>query len=119
MMDLSAMHLAERVDGAELRLRALGCQRLRVWPIAAPAGELEILSFATKAGAATRLTEETANQRSPTSPGDEGYVGANVVLFRRGTEFVRLIADRSESPESLLAVARRIDAALARGEVSP
>jgi hypothetical protein len=119
LLDLPAERLSERVDGAEVKLRALGCRRLRVWELREPSAELELLSFSTEQGAAKLLAEQAGTEHSTKVPGDEGWLGVNVLYFRRGSVLVRLIADAPTKPEALLTAGRRMEEALAKGEILP
>jgi hypothetical protein len=118
-LDLPAERLFERVDGAEVKLRGLGCRRLRLWRLRAPLADLELLSFADEQGAKKMLAEDAGADRTPDLPGDEGWIGTNVLYFRRGALLGRLIADGQESASSLLTPARALEQALAKGEVVP
>lgn len=119
LMDLAQSRLAERVDGAEVKLRRLGCRRLRVWRLEDPPADLELLTFDEPDGARAMLAEEAGPERSPEVPGDEGWVGTNVVFFRFHAAFVRIIADAPQKSSVLLAAAKRVKQALASSEVSP
>lgn len=119
LLDLPAERLSERVDGAEVKLRALGCRRLRVWRVAELSADLELLSFSTEQGATGLLAEQVGTQRSPNVPGDEGWIGENALYFRRGSVLVRLVADAPTRSFALRAVARGMEQALAKGDVRP
>jgi len=119
LLDLPKERLSERVDGAEVKLRRLGCRRLRVWRITELSADLELYDFVTEQGAAKLLAEDAGTDRSTTVPGDEGWLGSNVLYFRRKSTLVRLIADVATRPEALLIAARNVDQALATGEVVP
>jgi hypothetical protein len=118
-LDLPAERLAERVDGAEVKLRGLGCRRLRLWRLGVPPADLELLTFANEQGAIKLLAEDAGADRTPNAPGDEGWVGTNALYFRRGALLARLIADGRESASTLIAPARALDQAIAKGEVAP
>lgn len=114
--DLPADRLHERVDGAEDYLRSQGCVRLLAWELSAPRATLEILLFETQEGAGRVLARDAGPTRTP-GPGEEASADAQGVLFRRGRAYVRLIADPEapESPERLMAEARRVDEAVVGG----
>ncbi len=118
-LDLPAARLSERVDGAEVRLRRLGCKRLRFWRLGNPPADLEVLTFSDEQGARSLLVDEVGTERSMNTPGDEGWVGRNALYFRNKAVLVRVIADGLESSDTLLAAARRVDKALSAGEVAP
>lgn len=118
-LDLPAARLSERVDGGERKLRNLGCKRLRFWRITQPPADLELLTFENEQGAAALLQELAGTDRASNLPGDEGWVGTNVLYFRRGTVLARLISDRPERAELLTATARDLEQAIAQGRVAP
>jgi hypothetical protein len=118
-LDLPAERLSERVDGAEVKLRSMGCQRLRLWRLQSPPADLELLTFANEGGASKMLAEQAGPDRAPNMPGDEGFIGSNVLYFRSKALFVRLIADGPESASAMLAPARQMAQALNAFEVTP
>ena len=115
--DLPADRLYERVDGAAETLRRSGCRRLLFWNLDQPAAELEVLAFDDPQGASETLSRDAGDERTP-GPGDESSVGSNAVFFRRGSHYVRVLANPLEavSPEELLALAGRVDRALVAQE---
>ena len=115
--DYPAERLHERVDGAAELLRSSGCYRLLYWRLTEPAADLEVLGFDKPAGATEMLDRDSGKERTAGTPGDEGWANAQVVYFRRGAIYVRLIADQAAAPGVLLEQARRLDRALAAGEV--
>lgn len=118
-MDLGPDRFAERVDGAEAKLRARGCRRMLVWRLATPPSDLEVLRFESPLGATQMLVDDAGQDRTPGLPGDEGWTGSNVLYFRSGSVYVRLVADAPTPPETLLESAQRIAQALANREVQP
>jgi hypothetical protein len=116
-LDLPAERLHEHVDGAEPWLQSIGCRRLLFWRLTNPEVELEILVFGTEAGAKQALDKDAGNERGQASPGDEGWTNGQVVYFRRGTRYCRLIADRSPPVNGLMEHARRVDRAIVAGEL--
>lgn len=118
-IDLSADRLSERVDGAEAKLRALGCRRLMVWRLGAPPSDLEVYRFDAERGARQMLSDEAGAERTSGLPGEEGWLGTNVVYFRAGAVYVRLIADAPQPREILLEPVERFASALGNKEVVP
>jgi hypothetical protein len=116
-LDLPADRLHERVDGAEPWLQSIGCSRLLAWRLAEPRLELEVLVFNTVTGAQRALDKDAGNSRSQSVPGDEGWTNAQVVYFRRGTRYCRLIAESREFAQALMKQAQRVDRALLSGEL--
>ncbi len=116
-LDLPAERLHEHVDGAEPWLQSIGCRRLLFWRLANPSVELEILVFSTEAGAKQALDKDTGGDRRQALPGNEGWSNGQVVYFRRGTRYCRLIADRPPPVSGLLEHAERVDRALVAGEL--
>jgi len=116
-LDLPADRLHERVDGAEPWLQSIGCTRLLAWRLAEPRLELEVLVFNTVNGAQQALGKDAGNSRSQSVPGDEGWTNAQVVYFRRGTHYCRLIAESRELAQSLMKEAQRVDRALLSEEL--
>ncbi len=114
--DFPRDRLDERVDGAAELLRRTGCQRLLYWRLENPPADLELLLFSDARGALEALGRDAGQDRSPASPGEEGWLGPQCVFFRRGSSYVRLIADQSAGMEALTAQAARLDDALVRGE---
>jgi hypothetical protein len=110
-LDLPASRLHERVDGAEPLLQELGCQRLRVYRVGPPPADLEILDFASVDGARKALARDAGPDRTPGLPGDEGWTSSTVLFFRRGTSYVRLVADQPAPAGALIAQALKIDQA--------
>ncbi len=117
--DLPPDRFYERVDGAEAVLRSLGCRRLMVWRLDDPAADLEILAFDSPDGAAKALARDAGPDRTHDVPGDEGWANGQVVYFRRGAVYVRIITDAPGDERVLLAEARRVDRALADGSIRP
>lgn len=110
--DLAAARLEDRVDGAAEYLRAQGCRRLLYWRLEDTAADLELLVFATEAGARTALLRDAGPERTP-GPGDEAQASAQAVYFRRGAVLVRLIVDPGrEAGAAVQAHARHVDGAL-------
>ena len=118
-LDLPASRLHERVNGAEPVLRAAGCRRLLFWRIEQPPADLELLVFAGPAGAAKWLGRDAATDRTSGVPGDEGWMNTQVLYFRKGSLYVRLIADHPVTSEALLTQGTKIERALDRGELKP
>jgi hypothetical protein len=118
-LDLPADRLHEHVDGAEPSLQALGCRRLLYWHLVKPAVELEILVFNTESGARTALDKDSGSARTNNVPGDEGWANQQVVYFRRGTAYCRLIAEQPVLGSGLFDQAFRVDRALKSGEIRP
>jgi hypothetical protein len=118
-MDLPASRLHEHVDGAEPLLQALGCRRLLFWHLSNPSVDLEILVFNTEAGARTALDRDSGSARTNDVPGEEGWTNQQVVYFRRGTAYCRLIADQPPPVVGLPEQAQRVDRALVSGEIKP
>jgi hypothetical protein len=114
-LDLPADRLHERVDGAAPWLQSIGCSRLLAWRLAEPRLELEVLVFDTVSGAQRALDKDAGNSRSQSVPGDEGWTNAQVVYFRRGTRYCRLIAENREFAQELMQQAQRVDLALMYG----
>lgn len=114
-VDLPADRLHERVDGAEPWLQSIGCTRLLAWRLAESRLELEVLVFNTVSGAQLALDKDAGNSRSQSVPGDEGWSNAQVVYFRRGTRYCRLIAENRELAQLLMQEAQRVDLALMYG----
>ena len=119
MLDLPASRLHERVDGAEPVMRAAGCRRLMYWRIEQPPADLELLAFSSADGAAQWLGRDAATDRTAGVPGDEGWMNTQVLYFRKGALYVRLIADQPVTSEALLAQGKKIERALDRGELKP
>jgi hypothetical protein len=118
-LDLPADRLHERVDGAaELLLRA-GCRRLLYWRIENPPADLELYAFAEAQAAKDALARDAGPERSRPIPGEEGWAGPQCLFFRRGTSYVRLIADQNATVEVLTAEAERLDHALLEGSLRP
>ena len=117
-LDLPASRLYERFDGAESSLRSLGCRRLMFWRIADAAADLEVLAFETPEGAAQALARDAGLDRTA-GPGEEAWTNGQALYFRRGSIFVRIIADDAAHGDALLARARRLDRALVAGELRP
>jgi hypothetical protein len=118
-LDLPADRLHEHVDGAEPALQALGCRRLLFWHLSNPSVELEVFVFNTENGARSALDKDSGSARSKNVPGNEGWTNQQVVYFRRGTSYCRLIADRPAPVAGLSQQAIRVDKALASGEIRP
>ena len=118
-LDLPAERLHEHVDGAEAALQALGCRRLLFWRMSSPSVELEILVFNTETGARSALDKDSGAARTKNVPGDEGWTNQQVVYFRRGTAYCRLIADQPGPVAGLSERAIRVDKALLAGEIRP
>ena len=114
--DLSADKLEDRVDGAAEALRAQGCRRLLYWRLADPPADLEVLVFRTAEGAGTTMEREAGPGRTA-GPGEEAQASDQVVYFRRGPFFVRLLLDpaASVSAETLTRKAGEVDQALRHG----
>ena len=117
--DFPADRLDERVDGAAELLRKAGCRRLLYWRLEDPPADLELYVFSDAQAAQEALARDAGSDRSPSSPGDEGWANPQCVFFRRGNNYVRLIADQMVAAEVLKAQAERFDRALGRGEVRP
>ena len=115
--DLPADRLHERVDGAEPWLQSIGCTRLLAWQLAEPRLELEVLVFNSVSGAQRALDKDAGNSRTQSVPGDEGWTNEQVVYFRRGTRYCRLIAESRELAQALMKQAQRVDRALLSGEL--
>ncbi len=118
-LDLPADRLHEHVDGAEPALQALGCRRLLFWHLSNPSVELEIFVFNTEGGARSALDKDSGSARSKDAPGNEGWTNQQVVYFRRGTAYCRLIADQPSPVAGLSEQATRVDKALVAGEIRP
>jgi hypothetical protein len=118
-LDLPADRLHEHVDGAEPSLQALGCRRLLYWHLAKPSVQLEIFVFNTEAGARTALDKDSGSARTNGVPGDEGWANQQVVYFRRGTAYCRLIAEQPVLGSGLFDQAFRVERALKSGEIRP
>ena len=116
---LPADRLHEHVDGAEPALLALGCHRLLFWHLSNPSVELEIFVFNTESGARSALDKDSGAARSKGIPGNEGWTNQQVVYFRRGTAYCRLIADQPGPVAGLSQQAIRVDKALVSGEIHP
>ena len=116
-LDLPAERLHEHVDGAEPWLQSIGCRRLLFWRLTSHEAELEILVFGTEAGAKQALDKDSGSERGQASPGDEGWTNGQVVYFRRGTFYCRLIADHPPPGNGLMQQARRVDRAFVAGEL--
>lgn len=114
-MDLPAHRLSERVNGGEARLRRLGCQRMRIWRLATSSADLELLDFAEPEGASKALVEDAGADRTPELPGDEGWIGPNVLYYRDRARLVRVIADEPRSASALRSLARDVERALGNG----
>ena len=117
--DLPADRLHEHVDGAEPVLQAMGCRRLLFWHLSNPSVDLEIMVFNTEAGAGTALDKDSGSARTSGAPGDEGWTNQQVVYFRHGTSYCRLIADQLPPVVGLSEQAFRVEKALASGEIRP
>ena len=117
--DLPADRLHEHVDGAEPALQALGCRRLLFWHLLNPPVDLEILAFNTESGARAALDKDSGSARTKDVPGDEGWASQQVVYFRRGAAYCRLIADQPPPVAGLSEQAQRVDNALVSGEIRP
>lgn len=101
--------LFERVDGAADFLISLGCEKLSFWRLEDPPADLEILFFSSGEGAGKALAQDAGSDRTP-GPGDEAFVAAESVFFRRGRAYTRLIGDPGAvRAEALAAAARRAD----------
>jgi hypothetical protein len=111
--------LDERVDGAAELLRSEGCRSLFYWRLANPPADLELWAFGTAESASRALVRDAGQDRTSGTLGDEAWVSAQCVFFRRGKSYVRLIADETAPPEALVAQAERLDRALLGGEVQP
>jgi hypothetical protein len=118
-LDLPAERLHEHVDGAEPALKALGCRRLLFWRLSNPSVELEIFVFNTESGARAALDKDSGAARSKDVPGDEGWTNQQVVYFRRGTAYCRLIADQPPPVAGLSGQANRVNKALDSGAIRP
>ncbi len=118
-VELLAERLHERVNGLAPLLLELGCRRLLAWRLARPPIEIELLSFADAAGARRALEREAGPDRTPGAPGDEGYASAQVVYFRSGGAFARVVALGPAPPGALLEIARGLERALATGDIPP
>jgi len=118
-LDLPASRLHERVNGAESVLRAAGCRRLLFWRTEQPPADLELLVFADAAGAAKWLERDAASDRTGGVPGDEGWMNTQVLYFRKGPLYVRLIADQPTDTKALLAQGRKIERAITQGKLEP
>jgi hypothetical protein len=114
-----ADRLDERVDGAAELLRKAGCRRLLYWRLEDPPADLELYVFTEAQAAKAALARDAGTDRSSASPGDEGWAGPQCLFFRRGANYVRLIADQAVTAEALTAQAQRLDRAVVRGEVRP
>ncbi len=117
--DFPADRLDERLDGAAELLRKAGCRRLLYWRLEDPPADLELYVFSDAQAAQAALARDAGSDRSPSSPGDEGWANPQCVFFRRGNHYVRLIADQMVAAEVLKARAERFDRALDRGEIRP
>jgi hypothetical protein len=110
--DLAADRLEDRVDGAAEYLRGQGCRRLLYWRLEELQADLELLVFATEAGARTALARDAGSERTP-GLGDEAQVSAQAVYFRRGAVLVRLLVDPGrETGDAAERRARQVDEAL-------
>jgi hypothetical protein len=118
-LDLPASRLHERVNGAEPVLRAAGCRRLLYWRIEQPPADLELLVFAEAAGATQWLERDAASDRTQGVPGDEGWMNNQVLYFRKGPLYVRLIADQAVDTKALLAQGTKLAQAISQGELRP
>ena len=118
-LDLPASRLHERVNGTESVLRAAGCRRLLLWRIEQPPADLELLAFADAAGATKWLERDAGADRTEGVPGDEGWMSTQVLYFRKGPLYVRLIADQPTDTKSLLAQGRKIELAITQGAIKP
>jgi hypothetical protein len=117
--DLPPDRFWERVDGAADGLIAAGCRRMVVWRTAAPPAEIELLVFAAADGAAAFLGRDAGPERTPGGLGDEASVAPESIFFRRGRQYVRIIAAPAPAPAadpanpaSLLDLARNVDSAI-------
>jgi hypothetical protein len=117
--DYPPSRLHERVDGAAEVLIAAGCRRLLYWRLEDPPVDVEVLAFATDRGAREALGRDAGSDRLPGVPGDEGWAGDQVVYFKRGAAYARLVADHALPAGVLLAQARRLERALSAGELRP
>ncbi len=115
--DFPADRLHEHVDGAAPALVARGCRRLLFWQLTKPDVELEILVFNAESGARAELDKDTGNARTPSVPGEEGWTNQQVVYFRRGKAYCRLIASMPAPVAGLLEHAQRVDQALLSAEI--
>jgi len=118
-LDLGADRLHERVDGGAELLRKLGCRRLLYWRSTTPLADIEVLAFASSDGASQMLGRDAGPDRSKGVPGDEGFASAQVVYFRRGAVYARLIADQAVAGDALLGQAQKLARALETGELRP
>lgn len=118
-IDLPPTRFYERVDGAEVALRALGCRRLMVWHLADVPADLEVLAFETEQGATSAFVRDVGADRMAGGPGDEAWTNGQALYLRRGSIVVRLIADEAGHGEVLVARAKQIDRALLTGELRP
>lgn len=110
--DLPPERFHEQVDGAAEFLISIGATRIVAWRVAGPPEAfLELLEFRDEAGARRALEQDAGRDRSP-GPGDEAWVGADSVMFRRGRRYVRLNAPGASgagAAERLAGLAARID----------
>jgi hypothetical protein len=112
--DLAADRLEDRVDGAAEYLRGQGCRRLLYWRLPDLQADLELLVFASDAGARAVLARDAGPERTP-SLGDEAQVSAQAVYFRRGAVLVRLLVDPGhDAGDATERRARLVDEALRR-----
>ena len=116
-LDLPADRLDEHVNGAAPWLQSIGCRRLLFWRVAQPPAELEVFVFSTDAGAQQALDKDSGGDRTRAVPGDEGWTNHQVVYFRRGTVYCRLIAESAVPNNGLTDFARRIDRAIVAREL--
>jgi len=118
-LDLPADRLHERVDGAEPLLQRLGCRRLLYWRLEDPGVDVEVEAFRSVAGARAALEKDAGKDRTAGTPGEEGWSNTQVVFFRRGTSYVRVIADPPATGNTAANVAGRFDHALRNGTLRP
>jgi hypothetical protein len=97
----------------------MGCRRLLFWRLFNPSVELELMVFSTESGARTALDKDSGSARTPNLPGEEGWSNQQVVYFRRGTVYCRLIAADVPPVTGLFEQALRVDKALLSGEIRP
>jgi hypothetical protein len=116
-VDLPANRLHERVDGAEIWLKSIGCNRLLAWRVSDLDLEIEVLVFETVDGARQALDKDSGNSRSKGLPGDEGWANAQVVYFRRGKQYCRVIADNREHAHAISTEAQRFDHLMSNGSL--
>lgn len=110
--DLPPERFHEQVDGAAEFLISIGATRIVAGRVAGPPEVfLELLEFRDEAGARRALEQDAGSDRSP-GPGDEAWVGADSVMFRRGHRYVRLNAPGASdagAAERLAGLAARLD----------